>query len=259
MASSFWSGEFYFNGIYSDTYKVCIVDFDNNEILKQIGSSFTMELTEEVSFNGNKSYIEGNSNAENIVLQLCRTDGKAWDEGSIIEVYRWLFQEDFKKFQTVDYSSGYNLCYYLKAVGFKKFLNRDFQGYLEVEFMSYSPYCYSIPTANLKLSDGESGNITNYSNIYKPYKPKIKIKGNDGGTIRITNNANSSFVEIAGLNSGETVIVDCSMGTVINTSGTNRFSVLKNYNLLELKQGNNNISLSGNASIEFICEFPIII
>ena len=259
MSSSFWSGEFYFNGIYSESFKVCIIDFDNSELLKQIGTSINMELTEETSFNGNRSYIEGNTTTENIVLQLCRTDGKAWDEGLILEVYNWLFQEDFKRFQTVDYSSGYNLCYYLKAVNFKKFLNNNFYGYLEVEFMSYSPYCYSIPTSNLRLSRGGSGTINNYSNLYKPYKPKIKIRAYDGNTIKITNNTNNSFVEVRGLNSNETVIVDCSMGTVINSSGTNRFSVLQDYNLLKLNKGNNNISLTGNADIEFICEFPVII
>ena len=258
MSSSFWSGEFYFDGVYCERFKVCIIDFDSSELLKQIGTSINMELTEEMSFNGNRSYIEGNTTAENIVLQLCRTDGKAWEEGDIIGVYNWLFQEDFKRFQTVDYPNG-NFCYYLKAVNFKKFLNNNFYGYLEVEFMSYSPYCYFIPPSNLRLSRGGSGTVNNYSNLYKPYKPKIKIRAYDGNTIKITNNTNNSFVEVRGLNSNETVIVDCSMGTVINSSGTNRFSVLQDYNLLKLDKGNNNISLSGNADIEFICEFPVII
>ena len=52
MSSSFWSGEFYFGGVHSDTYKVCIIDFDTSEILKQVGSTFTIELSEENTFNG---------------------------------------------------------------------------------------------------------------------------------------------------------------------------------------------------------------
>lgn len=258
MSSSFWSGEFYFNGIPCEQFKVCIIDFDSNELLKQVGTSINMELTEEMSFNGNRSYIEGNTTAENIVLQLCRTDGEAWEERNISDVYNWLFQEDFKPFQTADYPNG-NFIYYLKAVNFKKFLNNNFYGYLEVEFMSYSPYCYFIPPISLKLSKGGNGNLHNWSNIYKPYKPKIKIKAYDGNTIKITNNTNKSFVEVRGLNNNETVIIDCSMGTVINSSGVNRFSVLQDYNLLKLNKGDNSISLSGNADIEFICEFPVII
>ena len=99
MSSSFWSGEFYFNGIYSESFKVCIIDFDNSELLKQIGTSINMELTEEMSFNGNRSYIEGNTTTENIVLQLCRTDGKAWDEGLILEVYIGYSKKILKDFK----------------------------------------------------------------------------------------------------------------------------------------------------------------
>ena len=131
MSSSFWNGEFYYDGTYSNLLNVCIIDFDSNEMLKQIGVNTIIDLTEESTFNGNKSYIENNrDSADNIILQLCRTDGQAWNEGSITNVYSWLFKKDFKKFQTLDYPGNYNLCYYLKAVGFKKVLDPDFYGYL---------------------------------------------------------------------------------------------------------------------------------
>ena len=260
MSSSFWNGEFYYDGTYSNLLNVCIVDFDSNEMLKQIGVNATIDLAEESTFNGNKSYIENNrDSADNIILQLCRTDGQAWNEGSITNVYSWLFKKDFKKFQTLDYPGNYNLCYYLKAVSFKKVLNPDFHGYLEVEFKSYSPYCYSIPNNSPTLSNGETKVITNYSNLYEPYKPKIKISNRGASNIRITNRSNGSFVEVAGLNSGEVIIVDCAMGTVMNSNGDNRFEVLQDYNLLGLEKGDNSINLSGSASVEFICEFPMII
>ena len=260
MSSSFWNGEFYYDGTYSNLLNVCIVDFDSNEMLKQIGVNATIDLAEESTFNGNKSYIENNrDSADNIILQLCRTDGNAWNESSIANIYSWLFKKDFKKFQTLDYPGNYNLCYYLKAVSFKKFLNPDFHGYLEVEFKSYSPYCYSIPNNSPTLSNGETKVITNYSNLYEPYKPKIKITNRGASNIRITNRSNDSFVEVAGLSSSETIIVDCAMGTVMNSNGDNRFEVLQDYNLLGLEKGDNSINLSGSASVEFICEFPMII
>ena len=122
MASSFWNGEFYFNNVYSEAFNVVIIDFDSSDKLKQIGSTINIELNEENTLNGKKSYIEGTRTSENIVLQLMKKDGDIWSDGDIINVYNWLFQKDFKKFQTVDYSSGYNLCYYLKAVSFSKLL-----------------------------------------------------------------------------------------------------------------------------------------
>lgn len=261
MSSSFWSGEFYFNGIYSESFKVCIIDFDSSELLKQIGTSINMELTEETSFNGNRSYIEGNTTAENIILQLCRTDDKSWSENTIAEVYSWLFKKDFKKFQTLDYNGNYNLCCYLKAVSFKKVLNPSFEGYLEIEFKPYTPYWYSIPTSSPTLLDGEIKSIVNYSNLYETYKPKVKItnKGTSSTNIKVINESNNTFIEVLGLSDNEVVIIDCKMGTVINSDNINRFEILQDYNLLELSKGDNKIRLNGNAKVEFICEFPIII
>ena len=261
MSSSFWSGGFYFNGFYSDAYNVCIIDFDSNEKLKQIGLNTTLEFTEENSLNGTRSYIEGSRSADNIVLQLCRTDGKAWTEGAIIEIYNWLFQKDFKRFQTLDYHSNYNLCCYLKAVSFKKVLNPSFEGYLEIEFKPYTPYWYSIPTSSPTLLDGEIKSIVNYSNLYETYKPKVKItnKGTSSTNIKVINESNNTFIEVLGLSDNEVVIIDCKMGTVINSDNINRFEILQDYNLLELSKGDNKIRLNGIAKVEFICEFPIII
>ena len=101
MSSSFWSGEFYFDGTYSNLLNVCIIDFDTNERLKQIGNGVSIELNEESSFNGNKSYSESSiDSTENITLQLCRTDGNSWSENTIAEIYSWIFKKDFKRFQT---------------------------------------------------------------------------------------------------------------------------------------------------------------
>ena len=70
---------------------------------------------------------------------------------------------------------------------------------------------------------------------------------------------NNSYIELNGLGNGETVTVDCLMGTVIDSNKVNRFDLLTGYNLIGLERGNNNITLSGRADVEFICEFPIII
>ena len=262
MSSSFWSGEFYFDGIYSNLLNVCIIDFDTNERLKQIGNGVSIELNEESSFNGEKSYSESSiDSTDNITLQLCRTNGNSWSEGAIAEIYNWLFKKDFKRFQTLDYHSNYNLCCYLKAVSFKKVLNPSFEGYLEIEFKPYTPYWYSIPTSSPILLDGEIKSIVNYSNLYETYKPKVKITniGASSTNIKVINESNNTFIEVLGLSDNEVVIIDCKMGTVINSDNINRFEILQDYNLLELSKGDNKIRLNGNAKVEFICEFPIII
>ena len=77
--------------------------------------------------------------------------------------------------------------------------------------------------------------------------------------IKVINESNNTFIEVLGLSDNEVVIIDCKMGTVINSDNINRFEILQDYNLLELSKGDNNIRLNGNAKVEFICEFPIII
>ena len=85
MSSSFWSGEFYFNGIYSESFKVCIIDFDSSELLKQIGTSINMELTEDTVFTITFTAIPAPEVVPPNPGRTCQDDGYpegyTWDEG----------------------------------------------------------------------------------------------------------------------------------------------------------------------------------
>lgn len=263
MASSFWNGEFYWNGIHSSVYEVCIVDFDDNSILKQSILSHNIELSEEMSINGKKWFTETNRSAENIVIQLCKTNGSAWTNGDFINLNRWFFTKNFCKFQTLDYEdNALNVVYYLKAVRFSKFVNNSFYGYVEIEFQSYDAFAYVIPTTNYTIGNGETKNVISYSNLYIPYKPKLQVTnyGNTSTTISIRNTStNKSALEIKGLTTNEIVTIDCQLGTVLNKNNQNRFEILQNYNFIEMQNGDNRINVTGNASVLVLCEFPVII
>ena len=58
MASSFWSGDFYFDNTHSGVYKVCIIDFNSNDIVKQTGGSYTISTEKDTSYNNQHFYIE---------------------------------------------------------------------------------------------------------------------------------------------------------------------------------------------------------
>ncbi len=262
MASSFWTGEFYFDNIHSSTYKVCIVDVNERNILKQIGSTFSVAMEEDFSLRGNAVHRETSKTLENIVLQLCKTNNKPWTAGEIVEIIGWLFHNNFKKFQPGDLSNqGYNLIYYLKAIDFKKVLNSNMEGYLEITFKSYDGYVYAIPTYSLVVSGGETRSINSLSNVNSIYYPKLKVmnSGNKENEIIIRNTTTKNELVLKGMELGETIIIDCAIGSVVNTAGINRFSVLQNFDFIGLNKGVNTISLSSNCAIEFICEFPMII
>ena len=161
MASNFWNGEFYFNNIHSSVYKVCMIDFNSREMVKLIGGSHSISLDKEISYRGNILYKESEKTSENITLQLCRTDNKAWTATDLIYLNSWLFQKNFKKFQPIDFSNqGYNLIYYLKAIDMKKYLTPNMYGYIEVVFQPYDSYVYAIPTNSMELSSYETKTIT---------------------------------------------------------------------------------------------------
>ena len=266
MASNFWNGEFYFDSEPSSKYKVCIVDINNSEKLKQIGGSHTITIDKEFSYNGNHFYKESEKTSDEITLQLCRTDNKPWGIGDIIEINNWLFKKNFKRFQPLDLLSnqGYNIIYYLKAIEMKKFLNPNMEGYLEIRFRSYTAHAYAIPQGSITLKTGETRVINNISNTPDIYYPKIKItefEGDEETIIVITNNTNGKSLTIKGLKNAEIVTIDCAIGSVINSNNENRFIILQDYNFIGLEKGKNNISISSSngCKIEFICEFPVII
>lgn len=255
MASSFWSGDFYFDNTHSGVYKVCIIDFNSNDIVKQIGGSYVISTEKDTSYNNQHFYIEKERTSDDIVIQLVKTDRKAWTIAEILDINGWLFKENFCKFQPTDFSNqGYNIVYYLKAMDMKKYLTPDLEGYLEITFQSYDGYAYIIPNKQIILTSNETKTINNMSNVNKKYLPKIKIVGT--GSITISNRTNGDSLSLNG--NGETIIIDCAIGSVTNSSNLNRFSLLKNYDFLGLEKGNNTIQIIGNATVEFICEFPII-
>ena len=255
MASSFWSGDFYFDNTHSGVYKVCIIDFNSNDIVKQIGGSYAISTEKDTSYNNQHFYIEKERTSDDIVIQLAKTDRKAWTIAEILDINGWLFKENFCKFQPTDFSNqGYNIVYYLKAIDMKKYLTPDLEGYLEITFQSYDGYAYIIPNKQIILTSNETKTINNMSNVNKKYLPKIKVVGTD--SITISNRTNGDSLSLNG--NGETIIIDCAIGSVTNSSNLNRFSLLQNYDFLGLEKGNNTIQIIGNATVEFICEFPII-
>jgi hypothetical protein len=262
MASSFWSGEFYFDNIRSTDKKVCIVDVNDNSILKQIGNTFSISMEKDTAFRGNPLYRETEITTENIVLQLCRTDGKTWTNNNIREITEWLFQDTFKKFIPNDIENqGYTLFYYVKAIEYKKFLNPNMEGYIEITFQPYDAYIYATPTYSLSVSGGSTTSISNISNVNKIYYPKIRVinLGNKENVITINNLTTGNTLSIKGIEQGKDVTIDCAIGSVLDAEGKNRFDVLQNFDFIGLSKGENRISLSSNCSIQFTCEFPMVI
>lgn len=264
MASNFWEGEFYFDGDFSNNHKVCMIDFNSRESVKQIGGTHVISTEKDNSYNDTPFYKVTERTMDNIILQLCKTDKKPWTTSDIQDITKWLFKENFKQFQPVDsVYRDYNIVYYLKAIDMKKFLNPNMEGFLEITFQSYDGYAYIIPWYSMTVNPNGIGKITSLSNVEKKYLPKIKITSKTISTeekVVIKNTTNGDILTLKGMNNEEVFIIDCAIGSVVSfENNINRFSILQDYNFIGLEKGDNYIQVTGNAKIEFICEFPIII
>ena len=262
MASSFWYENFYFDNESSLNHNVYIIDFNTSDILKQIGGSHIINLERETSYNNQSLYKEKERSSDNIILQLVKIDRTAWTINDILDVNGWLFKEKFCKFQPMEFfNENYNVVYYLKAVDMKKHFNHQLEGYIEITFQTYDGFVYIVPTTPTIIHSNETKTVKNLSNIGKKYLPKIKVTnlGDQYSDILIRNTTNGNTLTLGGLYKDEVVIIDCAIGSVLNTDNTNRFSVLQDYEFIGLEKGNNIIQLLGNADIEFICEYPVVL
>lgn len=265
MSSSFWSGGFYFDGIHSDNYNVCIVDFNSSDILKEYGVNYSLDLEKEISANNMPFYKKSDRNSNEVVLELARTDNRPWTINDLVLLNNWLFKDEFKQFQSMDLTdSNIKLVYYLKAIGINKKISKDMYGIISVTFQSYEPYGYIIPSSNPIINGGTSGIINNYSNIGENYKPKIRIMSNGGTSVKIKNTSisNDKCLQLDNLKNGDIITVDNLMGTIQDANKINRFELLNldNLKFIELLHGGNKIIVEGNnIKTEWLCEFPIIL
>ena len=96
----FYSGDFLYNGIYSQDCNVYLVS-ESNDILNEYGINLT--------------------DTDEITLTFCYTDGSdiplAWDEDMLKFVHEWFITDEYKEFSSDD---DYESFYLLKGVSLVK-------------------------------------------------------------------------------------------------------------------------------------------
>ena len=86
--------------------------------------------------------------------------------------------------------------------------------------------------------------------------PALTISPTSNGNISIVNNTTNKTVTINNCVSTETIYLDCKTGMIKSTNGRIMLDSW-NKNILELKQGKNNITLNGAFTIKFEYRIPV--
>lgn len=241
-----------FNNIKFSEYNLYACDFDNN-ILKEVGIDFNRNVTRTNEIKHNPTFSTSYTDDYTIELNLilynsAKNEKLEWTDEILQKIYSWLITDDFREFQT----EGCDFSYYLMVTNIQKVFTIDRKGYLKVTFKSIDKYAYKKVNYKKTIIDTDTIAVKNLSN--EVYKPKIVItnKG-DNNTINKVNE-----LEVTGLENGESLSIDNLLCTV-ECNGENAFDKVINRKWIHLKSGENTLSLSGNMTVEIICDFPIIL
>jgi hypothetical protein len=185
-----------------------------------------------------------------------------WDYEQRVAISKWLIQSKYCDFQSMDYP----LVFKVVAVAQPVFRNLGNNiGYLEIEYESDSPFCYSpVAIAEYDLSDNTSGgtvlDLYNKSNVFSTYKPELEFEIISGDTVRLENLSNQGKVfELTGLEQGEKIYIGNETGRIISTASETRLSNLLNHVFFEMVYGLNRVLLKGNVRMEIRTQFPMMI
>lgn len=248
------SKDFILNNITNTSKDVIIVSFES-DVLTRMGVPFSRNISSSGEYSSNNPvFKKGENEPDDIVLNFMYVNEyfipQQWTESKIIDIKEWIVTDDF-----IPFISGDNPNYvtYMICTKIENKMTPDMLGVLECTFKPFSHYKYKRYSKKTTLSGiDKTFSVSNPS--MEVYKPIITLTNlGDKSTV----NKIQGF-EITGLAKGETVIIDNLMKTVLNLDDENKFS-LCNRTWVELAQGNNEITMSGNCEIEILCEFPVLL
>ena len=122
-----------------------------------------------------------------------------------------------------------------------------------------SPFAYQYPEIfKYTISGSTEIDILNKSSYRGYYKPQLILNFSKGGTFSIKNvTDNNRTMQLTGLpTSASAVHIDNENEIITCETIANPYQYF-NFNFLRLCRGVNHLVISGNGSIEIVCEFPI--
>ena len=249
----FVSKDFTFNDVEGKSKGIYLVTFDS-DVLVSRGNKYTRSISSDEYSRKNPLFNVTDNEAEEVTLNFMYLDEnmtpQKWTDDKLIEVRKWFKTDDFAPFISQDNPNYIN--YFMMTSMESKLIPTQDIGVLEVVFKPLNCYVYKKYENVATITSSTSISVNNPSD--EEYKPILKITnlGNSSTINKIGN------LEISGLNTNETVIVDNLMLTVLDDNDNNKFSKC-NRNWLTLDVGNNVIPVSGNYRLQIFAEFPILL
>ncbi len=262
------SEHFIFDGVKSSDMGIYLISVDSGLISSPF---FGGQSPEGEWVQGKSTAYHYGINKEPIefTIQISPLE-KEWTPQLRNKVGRWLIQDMYKPFQTAD---DMGKTYYAMCTDAPNFELAHNRGYLELTFITNSPYAWSpiyIETFNLLNDTTKIIELDNMSNVTKYHYPKIEISllNLDGSAtntkqVKIRNLSDGGRELILGVKNdlvgNEVISMDCE-NEIIKTANpihSNVFSKF-NRNWLRLVYGKNRLEVNGRCSLKLKLQYPIL-
>lgn len=262
---AFWGTEFIFDGIPCSEYGLMVyhfgsngqddVSFQNGEIVEDripgrydaltYGLVQNQSLEYTLVFGANMESMDANESIDRYEVETIA----AWLTGYKTRKWLTIIQDDMESFRYRCFISELKLITY-----------GDMPWAFSCRVSCDSPFAYSLPEEYSYTVNGEDEVILfNRSSFNGFYRPKLEIAIHSGSSVSIQNlsDGNRTF-QFSSLPGGKSLVIyiDNKNQVITNNMDLNLYPYF-NMKFMRLVRGDNILKIKGNATVKFICEFPV--
>lgn len=262
---AFWGTEFIFDGIPCSEYGLMVyhfgsngqddVSFQNGEIVEDripgrydaltYGLVQNQSLEYTLVFGANMESMDANESIDRYEVETIA----AWLTGYKTRKWLTIIQDDMESFRYRCFISELKLITY-----------GDMPWAFSCKVSCDSPFAYSLPEEYSYTVNGEEEVILfNRSSFNGFYRPKLEIAIHSGSSVSIQNlsDGNRTF-QFTSLPGGKSLVIyiDNKNQVITDNMDLNLYPYF-NMKFMRLVRGDNILKIKGNATVKFICEFPV--
>lgn len=248
--------KFVYANEHSDKYGVVLCSFDGNNIETNDESSNIILSTTPFKDTWDFHGVE-KSEPLKFSLTIAKKNETYFDAYETRLIKKWLCKKRYHWLQIDqdDISSAYYYC----IINNPKPINvGKYSGGLEFSVTCNAPYAWTDIKSRTFSSTSSKNLLINLETDFDEYKtyPILTITANSSGNISIKNTITDNLIEFKNCANKETITLDCRNYKIKSSTGRTMLDYW-NKNVLDLDEGRNTITMTGNFTMKLEYRLPI--
>jgi phage-related protein len=249
------STKFVFDGIPSEYMGLNLIRLDSG--MFDLPFVPSRNIIEEYPTNAISPYFHKSQLQTQTITMTFSTLEDNMDSEYLAKIAKWLFQNEYKEFYSID---NPDKIYYLIATNEVNFTtNGSNSGYFQIQFKSKFPYALTRQQeTNYTINNTKTIQIYNNCNVFEYYYPEIEFTvSSTPASILFCNLSDDSRISnFGGLSVGETLYVNNQKKIISSSTNNYRYDGF-NKVWFRLVYGLNRITILGTINLTVRCQFPI--